>query len=249
MKLPLLLAAMLRVTAPADDDPVRRAEAAFAAEDYEEAARAAADAHALHGDPVFLYAQAQAERLAGDCTAAARHYRAFLDEVPPGPGADAAYEYLEVCEQALAEEAGGDAAAGAVPAIEPSMAEPTAGPEGDLAVLETTPDEPSRHRPPVRDPWGWALVGVGTVGLAAGTGLLVTSRADAREAGRADDVFAYGERIDRAYLLSRASIPVFSIGGALVIAGVVRFAVLARRRGRSAPERLGLGRGGLVLRW
>jgi hypothetical protein len=71
---------------------------------------------------------------------------------------------------------------------------------------------------------------------------------------KATDVVTYGERIDRAYTLSRAGVSVMIIGGALVVGGVVRWAVIAARtrRGKSSAriaQRLQPAAGGLVLRF
>ncbi len=55
---------------------------AFAAKDYARAADALARAHALEPHPKLLYAQAQAERMAGRCAQASPLYIAFLDTQP-----------------------------------------------------------------------------------------------------------------------------------------------------------------------
>jgi len=60
-------------------------------------------------------------------------------------------------------------------------------------------------------------------------------------------VDAYGERNHRAVVLSRASIPVLAVGGALLVAGIVRYALVARPP-RSRTARAGIGPG-LVVRF
>ena len=55
---------------------------AYDRQEYARAAELFARCHARSGDPSLLFNIAQAERLAGDCAAAATHYRRFLAEVP-----------------------------------------------------------------------------------------------------------------------------------------------------------------------
>ena len=93
--------------------------------------------------------------------------------------------------------------------------------------------------------------------VAVGGGLYGKAKADERAAMRATDVVEYGDRIDSAYTLSRAGVSVMVIGGALVVGGVVRWAVLARRNARSRSlariarfaQGLQPAAGGLVLRF
>ena len=73
-----------------------------------------------------------------------------------------------------------------------------------------------------------------------GVVLAVVARTQQAEAERAGDVVRYGEHNDRAVALSRASIPVLVVGGALLLGGVVRWAVLARKQ-RAANARVKLG--------
>lgn len=238
-----LLALLLVAAGPAPDDPARRAEAAFTAGDYEAAASAAAEAHAATGDPKFLYAQAQAERFGGRCDLAVEHYRTFITLVPSSAATLAAQDNIAECEALLA----------AAPA--PAPVEPLGPAEPEPAALPVDATPPPRHW--ARDPVGGVLVGVGVVTLAVGGGLYGKAKADERAAMRATDVVEYGDRIDSAYTLSRAGVSVMIIGGALVVGGVVRWAVLARRNARSRSlaqiarfaQGLQPAAGGLVLRF
>jgi hypothetical protein len=237
-----LLALLLVAAAPAPDDPGRRAEAAFTAGDYEAAAKAAGEAHVATGDPKYLYAQAQAERFGGRCDLAVEHYRSFITLVPSSDATLAAQDNIAECEALLA----------AAPA--PAPVEPLGPAEPEPAAL---PVDAPRPRHWARDPVGGVLVGAGVVVLGVGGGLYGQAKADERAAMRATDVVAYGERIDRAYTLSRAGLPVMIIGGALVVGGVVRWAVLARRNARSQDlariawfaQRLQPAAGGVLLRF
>ena len=90
--------------------------------------------------------------------------------------------------------------------------------------------EPSEPRPWQRDPWGGALVGVGAVALAAGIGFAAASGV---QYGRGQSAFEQGEfeRLNRNSLSwGIASIVTGSVGAALLVAGAVRYGVVARRR-------------------
>ncbi len=240
----------LSLLAPAQDpsnDAAGRAAAAFDAGNYEEAARIARDAYREGGDPVFLYVQAQAERFGERCDLALDHYRQFLEAVPTGDAADLARDNIAECEATLDQQ---------VPPPDPLV--PVA-PKGAAApqtrVDDESVDEPPRRSPPVpawyRDPLGGALVGVGAAALGVGGGLYGQARVDARAADRATNVVTYGERIDRAAVLSRAGVVTLVAGGVLVTAGAVRWILVARARKKQSAggERLTLGRGGLALRF
>lgn len=249
----LVLLTALATLGPARSPAARQAEEAFEAGDYETAAKAAAEAYAADGDPVFLYVRAQAERFGGDCESALVHYREFIDAVPPGPATEAALDNIAECEQAMAQtpeppppaestqDPGGP---GPTPAGTLDAGEPVVPADPEPVV-----DDEPRARPWYRDPWGGTLVGVGAVAIGVGGALYGVARADARAAGEANDVGTYGDRIDRAYTLSRVGPAVLGVGGALVIAGVVRWAMLARRGRSSDAPKVALGRGGIVMRW
>lgn len=247
---PAVLVVLLAMAGPSRGDPAKRAEAAFEAGDYEAAAAAAGEAYAAKGDPMFLYAQAQAERFGGRCELAIEHYRQFIAAVPSSAATLAAQDNIAECEAVL-----GRTDDDATPdPIEPLAADPT-------APVPTAPaDEPGDQSRPrsahwARDPLGGVLVGVGVGAVAVGGGLYGQARVDERAASQATEVVTYGERIDRAYTWSRAGVSLMVVGGAAIVGGVVRWAVLARkaRRGdsRSSRARLRVGPslGGVTLRF
>jgi hypothetical protein len=247
----ILLVALLTLAAapagPARGDAARRAEAAFEAGDYDAAAEAAAEAYVAEGDPIYLYVQAQAERFGGRCGPAIEHYRQFITAVPRGDAADAARDNIAECEAVLAQ---------AQPAPDPIDPLP---PVDSTAPVQTEPEVGTRDARErgghwARDPLGGALVGAGVVVLGIGGGLSGKAHADERSAMKATDVITYGEQIDRAYTLSRVGLSVMIVGGALVVGGVVRWAVLANRskRGNTIArfaQMLLPAPGGVVLRF
>ncbi len=242
---PSMAALMLALFAPPHGDPGKRAEDAFEAGEYELAAKAAAEAYALHGDPLYLYVQAQAERFGGHCEQANIHYREYLKSSPTPAPAQAARDNIAECEAKLAAaepEAPEPASPQPEPAEPAQPAEPQAAP--------TPSDEPRElARPWFRDPWGGVLVGLGVVSLGVGAGIYGQARADERAADRATDVVTYGERIDRAFVLSRVGVPVLITGGVLVAAGVVRWIVVGRRGSRVPTGAVAVQVHGLTLRF
>jgi tetratricopeptide (TPR) repeat protein len=209
------------------------AEAAFAAKRYDEAATGFAEAFARQPHPGYLYAQAQAERFGGNCRDAIEHYGEFIALSPgEGPSRDA-QRNIDQCEEKLALE----------PEPEPEPAPPVSPPPPVTAEPRPEPVDAApktEPRPWHRDPWGGVLTGLGLAGLAVGGGLYGQARADEKAADTADDVV----RIERASTLSRAGIAMFAVGGALTIAGIVRWAVVGARSGKA--RRTALARG-LVL--
>ncbi|MCX4247987.1 hypothetical protein [Paraliomyxa miuraensis] len=229
---PAGLLAVLLLAATAPRSAAQRAEDAFAAGDYDQAATAAAEAYAAEGDPKYLYAQAQAERFGGRCELAIEHYREFIAAVPSSAATLAAQDNIAECETLLER---------AKPAPEPEP-EPTPPP-----ATEAT-DEPEPRARWARDPLGGALVGTGAAVLAIGGGLYGQAHLDERAARQAHDVATYGDHIDRAYALSRVGLSLMIAGGTLVVGGAVRWAVVARRV-RTDRVALRPGSGGLVLRF
>ncbi len=78
----------------------RLGKQAYDRQEYARAAELFTRCHARSGDPSLLFNIAQAERLAGDCAAAAGHYRKFLAEVPDAsnrPDAEAKLADMERC--------------------------------------------------------------------------------------------------------------------------------------------------------
>jgi hypothetical protein len=105
-------------------------------------------------------------------------------------------------------------------------------------VPEPAPPRP-KQPPWYADPAGVTLTVVGVVGIGVGAGLYTQARADARAAGEATTLGAYETRATRAERFSRAGIATMSVAGALVVAAIIRYAVVgarARKQSRgSAP--------------
>jgi tetratricopeptide (TPR) repeat protein len=204
------------VEAPAEPerDPAERAAELFGAGEFLEAAAAFEEAFAKTGDPAFVFGRAQALRRAGNCAAAIDELERFIDLAPPQNDIDEAKTVIASCRRVLGIEAKSDA------------------PEA-VARPEPTPPPAPRPRPWHRDPAGAALLGSGLVLSAIGGGLLGGSFARARD--RDETESAWESRGRSVRVLSTAGIVMLGVGGALVIAGVIRWAVVARRNRTSGP--------------
>lgn len=193
--------------------------AAYQAKDYAAASAAFDAGFALEPRREFLFANAQARRLAGDCRGAVPLYQRFLEMSPPAVQASATHIGLARCAQQMAAER---------PAP-PTVAPPPA------------PPPPAPPPPWTHDRAGAALLGAGVVALGVGAGFLAASFAALPGDGAADHG-AYAQA--RATAESRHAVSVVSLvaGGALVAAGVARYAWVRRARAT-----LTLVPGGLAL--
>jgi tetratricopeptide (TPR) repeat protein len=202
-----------------------RGLAFYQSKDYANAIVAFEAGFALEPRREFLFANAQARRLAGDCRGAVPLYQRFLEMTPPAVQASATHLGLSRCAQQMAAE------------------RPPAAPP--VVVAPIAPRAPPPPPPPwTHDRWGAALLGAGVVGLAVGGGFLAASFAALPSANAS----AYaGYSASRATAESRHAIAVIGLvgGGALAAAGVARYAWA--RHERRAHATLTLVPGGLAL--
>lgn len=189
----------------------------FQAREYEAAIEAFDRAFALDPRPEYLFAQAQAERLSGDCPSAIVLYRRFLELSPPEKHARAANEAIDRCERALASRPEHGAPVEPEP---PHDSDASAAPPA--LDLEPVPPQPREPRAPwYHDPVGGALLGAGVIGLAVGGVYFAKSSSDASAARDAADYDSYIELMDRAE--SRRTIAWIGLGagaGLAVAAGL-----------------------------
>lgn len=183
------------------------------ARDYAGAAAAFARRYEETGDPALLYGQAQALRRAGDCRAAIEVFERFVATEPPAADVEAATSAIEACREILDEPA--------VPIDEPQPQPLEPAP---------TPKE-AAPAPWYADRAGGILVGVGAAIAVTGAGLFGGSyarlaRAPSSEAG-------YEDRRRDVRALWGSGLGLLATGGALIVAGAIRWGVVARKRTRS----------------
>ncbi len=237
---------------PATDPDAEAGVRAFAQGRYDDAATILARAYAEDPRPELLFAWAQAERYAERCDDAVPLFREYLTLDPPPEVGDKAREAIEAC---------GEDPDVAVPVpVEPPTpedrtVEPVGPVEAGEPAVEPSPAvprswEPSR-RPVALDPWGHALLWSGVAICGVGGGLLGEAHLRRRAGSRVADEQSYRDALQGAPQLSGAGIGVLVVGGALVVAGAVRFVVLAarhRRAGNTATLRRGPGQFSLAPR-
>lgn len=204
-------------------DVVGRAAAHVEQRRYAEALAVLDQAERERPLPVFLYVRATIEERRGNCEGAVALYRRFLALDVPAKDAEDARRGVQRCE--------GEPALVPEPEVVPT-------PTTDPTTAQAPPSsDPSRaDAPPPRpwyaDPWGGALVGVGVVGVGVGVGLVAQSRIDARAADDATGLQTFDDRSLRAVALDRAGITTMAVGGALLVAGAIRYALVGTRERR-----------------
>ena len=215
----LALAVVLAAPQEGAAEFVARGQKHYNAGDFAEAAAAFAEAHARDPRPDYLYRWAQAERRAGNCPAAAQLYRRYLDNDLPRENIEAAEKNLARCGYAE------------------TAPPPTALDESD-AGAPPVPTPPRDTGEPPRawwaDPLGASLVAAGSVGVVVGVGLGIGSARHTRLARDASVEEDYIRHADHSKSLRAAAIVTATVGTALLIGGIVRWAVVARG---GAPRR------------
>jgi hypothetical protein len=231
-----------------------RGLAEHAARHYEAASAAFEACYLLDPRREFLFAWAQAARLAGDCATATTLYKKYLQVAVSAKQAEVAQTQIAACEAALAARA----RATPEPASERSTAivdspgapaGPVAAPISEPARVSAASLQPAAPEAQPRSPWyldlwGDVLVGSGAAALTAGTLMYVSSGRTAVSDAPTYD--AYARRLAGAERMRAASVVTLSAGSALVIAGVLH--MVLRDGARVEPRtRVGIGVDGTRL--
>jgi tetratricopeptide (TPR) repeat protein len=195
-----------------------RGEALFAEGRFDEASAAYERAYELDPFAPFLFARARSEQEAGRCDSAIELYRQFIATQPPQADVDRANMEIGRCY-------------GETRAADP--------PPRDAPVPPPIPVKPPADPPaPPRDAWhkdpaGGALLGVGLVVLATGLGLFLAGDATHQRAAQAETTDAFRKQIGRGRALVGSGIAGISLGSALIVGAIARYAVLARKARRA----------------
>jgi tetratricopeptide (TPR) repeat protein len=214
------------------------AQAAFDRDDYAAAIPELKAAYAIEPNPMLLYAWAQAERFAGNCARASELYRQFLETEPAPEVARLARVNIRDCQAELG--------------ITPPKANPTTPAETETETETATETEPVPEsdgdpaKPWYADGAGWALVGLGVVGMSVGLGVYVTGRRDTVDAPRVETESDYLEQVDRARVMQQAGVGVLGAGSGLLLAGIIRLVVVgvrSRKARENARAKVGFGPG------
>jgi len=179
----------------------------FGAHDYAGATADFEAGFALEPRREFLFAEAQAKRLAGDCPGAVVLYQRFLATTPAPVQANAAQIALGRCAQHLAEHP---------------------------KVVVVAPPPPPRAPPPPpprwwRDPLGIGLGAGALVGLGIGAGFAVAANGARDDAHAATSLAEYDRHWSTAESRRAIAIGSLSVGVALGVGAATRFAAVRRR--------------------
>jgi tetratricopeptide (TPR) repeat protein len=200
----------------------------YSAKDYAGAIRELDAGYALDPRREFLFAEAQAHRLNGDCKSAVPLYKKFLETDPDDVQVNAAHIALARCAEQMA-------TAPAPPA--PSTKAP---PIGTSAPVLPPPGAPAPAAPWYKDSIGGVLLGAGVAALAVGTGFslaALSARDDANQ--NAGDYPDFTSRWSTARGRSQIAAGAFAAGAALTGAAIYRY-WRVRRAHASAVAKHGL---------
>jgi tetratricopeptide (TPR) repeat protein len=214
-----LLLLLPSVARAADGEPPMNADAKahydrglalYQDKDYAAASREFDAGYAIDPRREFLFADAQAKRLAGDCRGAVPLYQRFLETSPAAVQVNATQIALARCAQQLA-----------AARAEPQAALPPPPPQPPPAPPPPPP------RPWTRDRWGGGLLLAGAAALATGAGLVVA----AHETSTAGPLLAdYQRGYSRAEARLTAGLIAIAGGAALTGAAIYRYASLRRQQ-------------------
>ena len=175
---------------------------------YEAAVRELRLGYALEPLPDILYTLGQSTRKLGRCEEAIGYYRQYLRSADAASASAARFQ-IERCEQQLRDAQA--AAAAARPAS---------------AVVEA-PAPPPPRRPFYKDALGMTLAAVGIGAALAGGGLLLDASLTVDHSR--GTLQQFNDALPGAQTMRTAGIVLTAAGGALLVAGVIRLSLVARR--------------------
>lgn len=182
---------------------------------YDKAAAEFQAAYLLDAKPEYLYASAQAQRLAGDCTKALLSYRAYLRTDPAAEKRDKTEKNIERCTAELQ-------------AVQANLSTKRLTSDADV------PDSLSTTRPagPTRSYLvGHILVGVGVAAIGGGAYLYRKGNQaiESHNSAQTYDEFATSNAaIDDARRQQTVGLSALAAGGGLVLGGVAYYILRAR---------------------
>jgi tetratricopeptide (TPR) repeat protein len=200
---------------------------------------------AIDPQPEILYALGQAERRRGHCDRAVEYYQSCLALVKDPAAVAAVKVQIERCnvEQGDAKEdaeqlPGPDPFAPSAPPVPappvpapPAAASPAPALQAPAPVPPSTPTAVAPAPAPLNrwqhDALGLSLVGVGVAAVATGGALFAVAETRLNDAAGSYQQYADARS---APTLQAVGIGGLALGGALVVAGVVRLAVVGARR-------------------
>jgi tetratricopeptide (TPR) repeat protein len=194
---------------------------------YEAAIRELRLGYALEPLPEILYTLGQSARKLGRCEEAIGYYRQYLQRGADAASAGAARFQIERCEQQLRDEQA--AAAARAPTATAAAPAPSPSPSPS-----PPPPPPPPRRPFYKDALGMTLGGIGLGAALAGGGLLIGSAVTMQHSRTTLQQF--DDALPRAQTMRTTGIVLTAGGGALLLAGVIRLSLVARRAHEGGPR-------------
>ncbi|HEY0133676.1 MAG TPA: hypothetical protein VGB85_06335 [Nannocystis sp.] len=246
--LPLVLSAFSAL-APAEAlDPEAKEHfdsgiTSYKAKEYAAAIKELRTAYALDPQPVILFAWAQAERLYGRCSRADKLYKRFLKTRPSEQQTEAARQGIDRCKGQP------DIASDDVDEQEAAK-EAAPAPVAETVEEAPTPEpEPETVKPKRRiDGVGIGMLAGGVVLGAVGTGLLASGQSKAKAADGASSYDEYADDASQVRKLRITGGVLAGVGGALILAGVVKLVMHARQPRHDVSFWSAPTGGGLIVR-
>ena len=192
--------------------------AAYQKADYAGASAAFGRSHQIENDVETLFAWAQAERQLEHCDKASELYQKLLESKLPDENKQVVSEKLAECRKILA-------ASKPEPLPEPKP-DPTPEPRPIPDNPEPNPEGKSRWK----DPVGGVLLGTGVVGLAVGGVFLISAKGADADAKKATNYFEVEKLNEKADSKGKLGVIASVAGGALIVAGIVRYATRSTKR-------------------
>ena len=185
---------------------------AWGEKDLATAQRELEAAYAIEAEPQLLYALGQLARLRGDCDRARERFTAYLATNPSEKSAKETRVNMERCTPA-----------------EPEAAAPPPEPKPPIDTTPPVIDQPPPPKPRP-DGLGIGLTTAGSVLAVVGVGLFGGSfveRNRAEDEPAADD---FERRVKRSTAEYWSGVALMSVGGALLVGGIVRLVLVRKRR-------------------
>jgi len=199
----------------------KRAQVAYALQDWPSAIREFEAAFQDEQKPDFLWGLAQAQRLSGDCKAAINTYKSYRRSEISAEQSAAADSRIQHCEEDLQQKAT-QAAATPKPQLAsppPSAAVPSTGSTKTLA------ERPEPPRPFYADAFGDVLLLTGVAAAGAGTYFLLAANSAMQNARNASYT-SYDSDTRHASREQLVGVTTLAGGGLFVACGVLRFLTL-----------------------
>lgn len=186
-------------------------------------------AYAIEPNPMLLYSWAQAERLNGDCKRAIELYGRFIDTEPNEASRQLAEVNILECKAELG--------SGPPPPPPPSNADDLPDDTGKPVAEEGAEDaDDAGDEAPKswkRDWVGWTLTGIGVATAGAGGVVFALGRRQATESPDASTEAAYLAEADGARRKQQVGGIVAAVGGAFLVAGIIRLVVVGTREAKA----------------